>query len=281
MNRKQRRAAKSHHSKLDSTKLRAMNISDKGLRYTIRTRDGLPFWDAAVIFPIFGGYEPVKPKLFGIGFYITRFGHFLTAQHVLMELHKIGTTGFMVHMLDDDKSAIVRNITVFSYHPTADVALGALEHPPGYVFNRVPRLTTECPKIGEPIVTIAYDKETGTRSSDDELLISPKYMSGMFEEVHLQGRDAVMLPFPCYRSSISIPGGASGGPVFDSKGRVFGINSTGYDGTEVSYLARVEEILPLTAHGMMFGPNEQPTDRTLLELAQSGHVVFTPKIGAR
>lgn len=217
MNRKQRRAAKSHRFKLDSTKLRAMNISDRGLRYTIRTRDGLAFWDATAIFPIFGGSEPGKPKLVGTGFYMTRFGHFLTAQHVLMELHKTGTPGFMMHMLDDDKSAIVRNITVFSYHPTADVALGALEHPPG-VFNCVPRLTTECPKIGEPIVTIAYDKKTGTRSSDDELLISPKYMSGVFEEVHPQGRDAVMLPFPCYRSSISIPGGASGGPVFDSKG---------------------------------------------------------------
>jgi hypothetical protein len=46
-------------------------------------------------------------------------------------------------------------------------------------------------------------------------------------------------------------------------------------------LARVEEILSLTAHGMMFGPNEPPTNRTVLELAQSGHVVFTPKIGAR
>jgi hypothetical protein len=124
MNRKQRRAAKSHRSKLDSTKLRAMNISDRGLCYTIRTRDGLPFWDAAAIFPIFGGSKPGKPKLVGTGFYITRFGHFLTAQHVLMELHKTGATGFMMHMLDDDKSAIVRKHHGFLVPPHRRCRIG-------------------------------------------------------------------------------------------------------------------------------------------------------------
>jgi len=136
----------------------------------------------------------------------------------------------------------------------------------------------ECPKVGEQIVTVAFERRTGTYTPKGELLIAPTYFSGEFEEMHPQSRDAIMLPFPCYRSSISIPAGASGGPVFDSKGRVFGVNRTGYDGTEVSYLARVEEALTLTAAGMKFGPNDVPTDRTLLELAQTRHVVFVPEI---
>jgi trypsin-like peptidase len=215
-------------------------------------------------------------ELVGTGFYVTRFGHFLTARHVLTEIYEKQKPSFMFHMLDDEKSALIRSITMFSSHPAADVALGALEHPPGYVFNSVPTLTTECPRIGEPIVTIAYDK--GTHQSKGEISIEPKYMSGNFQHAHPDRRDTVMLPFPCYRSSIVIPGGASGGPVFDSQRRVFGINCTGYQNNEISYLARVEEVLPLIAHGMILGPDEPPTDRTLLQLAQSGHVIFSPKV---
>ena len=127
--------------------------------------------------------------------------------------------------------------------------------------------------IGEQIVTVACDKDT--RQTPGEYLIGPKYMSGEFEEVHPDRRDS-MLSFPCYRTSISIPGGASGGPVFDSCGRIFGINCTGYDGTDLSYLTRVNEALPLTAAGMMFGPDDPPTDRSLLQLAETGYVVFIP-----
>lgn len=278
MNRKERRADRAKRGKLEAAKLRAMNISDKGIPYTIRTLDGQPFWDAAAIFPIFTSAEGGKSQLVGTAFYITRFGHFLTAKHVLMELHTKQKNGFMIHMLDDDTSAIVRKITQFSPHLSADIALGALDHPPGYILNPVPRLTTECPKVGEKIITVAFERRTGTYTPKGELLIAPTYFSGEFEEVHPQGRDAVMLPFPCYRSRISIPAGASGGPVFDSKGRVFGVNCTGYDGTDVSYLARVEEALTLTAAEMKFGPNHVPTDSTLLELAQTRHVVFVPEI---
>jgi hypothetical protein len=114
---------------------------------------------------------------------------------------------------------------------------------------------------------------TKVLATPGEYLIEPKYMSGEFEKVHPERRDAVMLSLRCYRTSISVPGGASGGPVFDSLGRVFGINCTGIDGTDVSYLARVEEALPLIAAGMMLEPNDPPTDRSLLQLAETGYVV--------
>ena len=66
--------------------------------------------------------------------------------------------------------------------------------------------------------------------------------------------------------------------MFDARGRAFGINCTGYEGIAVSYLARVEQVLSLVAHGMMLGPDQPPIDRTLLQLAQTGHVLFDPKI---
>jgi hypothetical protein len=267
---------KRHQNTPTQPHLKATAISDRGGPYTARTLDGHLFFDAAAIFPIWIEEIDSPPKLIGTGFFVTRFGHFLTAKHVLMEIYERQRPGFMFHMLDDNQSALLRYIDTFSPHQTSDVALAALKHPANYVFNSVPQLTTECPTIGEQILTVAYDKDTCP--APGEYLIGPKYMSGEFEEVHPERRDYSMLSFPCYRTSISIPGGASGGPVFDVRGRVFGINCTGYDGTDVSYLARVNEALPLTAAGMMFGPNDRPTDRSLLQLAATGHVVFVPPL---
>jgi hypothetical protein len=267
---------KRHQDMPTQPNLKETVISDRGKPYTARTLDGHPFHDAAAIFPIWIEEIDAPPKVIGTGFFVTRFGHFLTAKHVLMEIYERRQRGFMFHMLDDNQNALVRFIDAFSPHQAADVALGALKHPAGYVFNSVPRLTMECPTVGDQILSVAYDKDT--RHTPGEYLIGPKYMSGEFKEVHPERRDTAMLPFPCYRTTISIPGGASGGPVFDSHGRVFGINCTGWDGTDVSYLARVDEALPLIAAGMMFGPNDPPTDRSLLQLAETGHVVFIPPL---
>jgi hypothetical protein len=256
--------------------LKTTVLSDKGIPVTVRLRDGRPFFDASAIFAIWMEREPRKPEIIGTGFYVTRFGHFLTARHVLMDAYEHGKAAYMLHMLDDDKSAIVRHVTEFSCHEGADVALCALEHPPNYVFNAVPRLTVECPTIGESIVAVGYNKNTKLNGRAWE--IAPKYLSGSFEEAHPLGRDRVMIPFPCFRISMNIPGGASGGPVFDKQGRVFGVSCSNYEGTDLSYLARIEDVLQLTAAGMKFGPSEPPTDRRLYQLGKSGHVVFSPPI---
>lgn len=39
--------------------------------------------------------------------------------------------------------------------------------------------------------------------------------------------------------------GASDGPVSGTSGRVFGINSTGFDGTDDFYVSRIDELLSL------------------------------------
>jgi len=39
--------------------------------------------------------------------------------------------------------------------------------------------------------------------------------------------------------------GASGGPVTGPSGRVFGINSTGFDGTDDFYISRIDELFSL------------------------------------
>lgn len=50
-----------------------------------------------------------------------------------------------------------------------------------------------------------------------------------------------MLPSPCVRTNMHIYGGVSGGPVFNSKGKVIGINSTSHFGeTNLSFVSLIE-----------------------------------------
>lgn len=61
-------------------------------------------------------------------------------------------------------------------------------------------------------------------------------------------RDRIFLPSRCYRTTLGFPGGASGGPVADDKGRVFAINSTslsvdgGYSDAHISSILDLFEI---------------------------------------
>jgi hypothetical protein len=89
---------------------------------------------------------------------------------------------------------------------------------------------------------------------------SAAYYEDRIEEYLPAGRDRVMLPGPCWRTSMTIHGGASGGPVFDERGRVFAINSTGFGYVssivpvfEVAFKAQLEpdKDLVLTSVGQL------------------------------
>jgi hypothetical protein len=54
---------------------------------------------------------------------------------------------------------------------------------------------------------------------------------------------SVFLPGPCYQTTMTVIGGASGGPVFNKYGKVIGVNSTGYDGQQISFVSRIHEAL--------------------------------------
>lgn len=65
-----------------------------------------------------------------------------------------------------------------------------------------------------------------------------------------------------------VHGGASGGPVFGADGRVFGINSTGWDQTALSYVSRINELLDLELPSVEFPPGSAPRAMSLRELAK-------------
>ena len=244
------------------------------IQFRAHTRDGKEIEPQTAIFPIMKEVSGGENRLVGTGFFITTIGHFVTAKHVIEEAGDLATGKqkayiHAVHFVEGTK-VLVRHITKVSFHPAADVAVGKMDY---YrmddtgrpLMNLVPTFTTEIPRVGSTVVTYAYPE-----SSPGEFVVG--YYSGKLTGHSVKPRDARLVTWPHFTTSIDLGGGASGGPVFDERGRVFGINCVG--GIQnYSCMARVNELLPLSVP-------EFPGDRdvTVLDLVKSGSIRFEPTI---
>jgi hypothetical protein len=265
-----------------SNALRLPGAAPKGV-YSFRDHRGNLHEDGMhTIFPIVKQVEGGDIQLIGTGFFIAGNGVFATAKHVLFDvLDDNGQQTFPIgifHFFPDDQF-IIRPVLRCSHNTIADVAIGvaapATHNETGeFLSNPTLILTTEVPAVGDLVTTYAYPNTKIERVGTKQVLnFIPDFYEGRLEEMHLEGRDASMLPGPCYRTSIFMHGGASGGPVVDQRGRVFGINSTGFHGMDVSYVSRINELFPLS-----LDVEESGTVRTLSipEIANRGWITFDP-----
>jgi hypothetical protein len=125
--------------------------------------------------------------------------------------------------------------------------------------------------IGEIVSTFAYPNSIIQTSEEGQVLsFAPQFYEGRIVEHLPNGRDLVMLPGPCYRTDMIIHHGASGGPVAGPTGRVFGINSTGFDGTDDFYISRIDEVFSLE---IITG---ETGTVTVQQLADAGAVTVDP-----
>ena len=90
------------------------------------------------------------------------------------------------------------------------------------------RLNLFPPAVGERVVAFGYHSSATTMvgSTSDATLEwrdSPTTSVGEVLEIHEKRRDAVLLPFPCFRTNARFDGGMSGGPVFDAAGQLCGL----------------------------------------------------------
>ena len=101
---------------------------------------------------------------------------------------------------------------------------------------------------------------------------SARITHGRLTNYFANGRDGVMLPFPVFETNMPIYAGASGGPVFNSKGHVIAVNCTRFEGSDVAYHTDVSTALDLFIPNTVALGGEEIKRRTLSDLAQLGAV---------
>jgi hypothetical protein len=142
--------------------------------------------------------------------------------------------------------------------------------------NKILTLNPAPVELGSHITTFAYPRHENVRTDAGQILnVMPSFYDGNIVEYLPNGRDRVLLRGPCYRTTIKIHHGASGGPVFSSDGRVFALNSTGFDGTDDSYISDVRGILDLTVDDVVMG-QPPPRSVSVREMVRAGFVSFSP-----
>jgi len=255
--------------------------------YKARTGDGVEVSLDRAIFPIVRYDSDGRLHLVGTGFFIATNGLFVTAKHVLMhgvfdstgrQLYPIGILQFI-----EGNIYIQRPILRCAYHPMADVAVGVaapIKDKQGQpLSNPILKLTLVPPVIGSRVVTYAYPRHANVilESGEQRLNLMPRWYDGNLEEHFPNGRDQIFLPKPCFRTSIFIHGGASGGPVFSRAGAVFGVNSTGIEGTDISFVSRLDEIFQLTIDDVILG-SRSPASVPVIEMARAGHIIVSPPL---
>jgi len=94
------------------------------------------------------------------------------------------------------------------------------------------------PKIGDCVSAFGY-----ARSTIEEIVVdgpiprwqtSPCTSVGEVVEVHAAQRDSVQLRFPCFRTTMRLEGGMSGGPLFNDEGLICGIACSSFDMEDAS-----------------------------------------------
>jgi len=228
----------------------------------------------------------------------------MTVSHVLEELineqGKATNTGFIVH-LAGDTAIYLRRVLGFNRYKKADLALGHADnykrqYPHCPLMNLRPLLSLELPPAGSQVVTYAYpENEVLDFASKDQVpTIRGDYYDGVFQRF-LKISENPSMPCPCYETTIEIRSGASGGPVFDNRGRIIGVNCRGWDfrGTEfenknLSYVIPVREALSMNVSHLLLPDHSWELNQisqekrgnaiTFAELARYGHVVFDPPL---
>ena len=254
-------------------------------QFGFRGGDGSIGEGARAIFPIIRQCSDGTIDLLGTGFFISQNGIFVSARHVLDAAfdHVSGKQSFPVAMIHlyEGNSYFIRPILRYARHPSADIAAGAVapmkrNSDGAFLSNKSIALNTNPVGCDSNIVTFAYPRCESRSTQDGQIFnVMPDFYDGKIIEYLPAGRDRVMLPGPCYRTNMKIHHGASGGPVFSRDGMAFALNSTGFDGTEDSYISSLDGLLDLCIDDVAM-ENQAPRSVSIREMARAGHVTVKP-----
>lgn len=210
------------------------------------------------VFPILTKNDEGLFEFLATGFFIGFSGEFITAKHVV--LNNKNQPYCPLYIVESNKGKhFVRYVEYIIPHKTSDIVFGKLHNivlesngkKVKFESTNIPfSLSIEDLKVNEQISTFAFPNSKIEIESNNEVgSFFGQWFNGDVKEYHPNGRDSVFLPDACYRTSIKILGGSSGGPVINSKCKVVAINSTGFDFKDgeasISYVTPISKLLEI------------------------------------
>lgn len=232
-----------------------MKTTDK--RKAFVNEDGKELDGFLSVFPICKQQRDKEGKysILGTGFFITMYGLFVTAKHVLADvLDEKGNQTENVGMIQfiGDKKCIFRPIAKGVLHSTSDIAVGVLADARNkdtgeQVKNPVLKLTLSSPQRGQEVSTFGFPNTEFIKNEEvRQILIKESWHHGLYEQFVPDASEegSKKIKGPCYRVKMELPGAASGAPVAGPDGNIFGVASTNW-GNDLTYVARINEILNL------------------------------------
>lgn len=129
------------------------------------------------------------------------------------------------------------------------------------------------PAIGERVFAIGFPAQAyhNIAASTFSWEKAAKISTGIVREVHLQRRDAHLLPCPSMQTTARFEAGMSGGPVVTADGAICGVVSTGMEqedeAEDVSYASLLWPLMSFSFDGLRFvsPPGASITFRSLFE----------------
>lgn len=87
------------------------------------------------------------------------------------------------------------------------------------------------PSVGDGLLVVGYsaDNEGAFLPAGDNVITihgTMRSSAGQVTAIYPEGRDRLLLPFPCFEFVADVRGGMSGGPVFNDRGHLVGVVST-------------------------------------------------------
>ena len=160
--------------------------------------------------------------------------------------------------------------------PDSDLAVLSMALSSRYPADRRFRtawLTTRMPALGDVLTVTglpAVGDGTEAIACKTRIVIAPQCQFGRVIDRYPKGRDR-RLPGPCLAIDCAVPGGTSGGPVFDSRGYLVGLLFTSYDGDEISFVSHLWPALVRAQACPVWPPvpYKRPAPGTLLHLGSA------------
>lgn len=260
------------------------------------------------IAPIFKLSWTGVPTLVGTGFWATESGLLVTAWHVIQDnfdKHGKDVGPLIAVQTTEDLGTIGRAILRTTRHREFDLCLSqtaVVEDGRIYDVPTIPlTMTVDEPPVGAAIFTHSFTSPSQSFANEkvegifagiyrgavhipelnvtNDLHFTGRIGFGYVTEIYENGRDRVMLPFPCFQSDVRIYGANSGGPIFDTRGRICGVNVSSFDGFDAAFHIPTKAVLGLRATNIRLVPEDPvPRTRTILELGLAKRAHFDPEL---